>query len=156
MMAGKLIGMQKVIARTAQIVDEVIAVKAVRAIKSANFIIRTEAATMTPVDTSALINSQFDTVEVNGSRITGRVGYSSRYALYVHNASGKLKGQPRAHFGMTSNRSEFGPQKPTAFGGGSLKGNYWDPHGEPKFLLKAGQKTKELVDQIIKKEMALK
>jgi hypothetical protein len=29
----------------------------------------------------------------------------------------KLKGQPRAHFGVTSNRSEFGPQKPKEFGG---------------------------------------
>ena len=73
----------------------------------------------------------------------------------MHNASGKLKGQPRAHFGMTSNRSEFGPQKPTAFGGGSLTGKYWDPHAEPQFLLKAGTKTKELVDKIIRKEMKI-
>lgn len=133
MMAGKMTGLKEAIKRTEQIVGTITAEKAVRAIKSANFIIRTEAATMTPVETSTLINSQFDTVEVNGSRITGRVGYSARYALYVHNASGKLAGMPRP----------------------SGKGVYWGPHAEPQFLLKAGTKTKELVDQIIKKEMKL-
>lgn len=132
-MAGKLVGMQRVLARTKQVFDEVQSVKAVRAIKSANFIIRTESATMTPVETSTLINSQFDTVEVNGTRITGRIGYSARYAIYVHNASGKLAGRPRP----------------------SGKGVYWGPHGEPQFLLKAGTKTKELVDQVIKQEMKL-
>lgn len=133
MMAGKLVGMQKVLARTQQIFDEVTSVKAVRAIKAATYIIRTESATMTPIETSALINSQFDTVEVNGTMITGRVGYAANYAIYVHNASGKLSGQPRP----------------------SGKGVYWGPHGEPQFLLKAGTKTKELVDQVIKKEMKI-
>lgn len=132
-MAGKMTGLKEAIKRTEKIVGTITAEKAVRAIKSANFIIRTEAATITPVDTSALINSQFDTVEVNGTRITGRVGYAASYALYVHNASGKLAGRPRP----------------------SGKGVYWGPHAEPQFLLKAGAKTKELVDQVIRKEMKI-
>lgn len=132
-MGGKLVGMQKVLARTQQIFDEVQSVKAVRAIKSATYIIRTESATMTPIETSALINSQFDTVEVNGTMITGRVGYAANYAIYVHNASGKLAGKPRP----------------------SGKGVYWGPHAEPQFLLKAGTKTKELVDQVVRKEMKI-
>lgn len=135
MMGGKLVGMQQVLARTKQIFDEVQSVKAVRAIKSATFIIRTESATMTPIETSTLINSQFDTVEINGTRITGRVGYSARYALYVHNAPGKL----------------LGLNRPRPSG----KGVYWGPHAEPQFLLKAGTKTKELVDRIIRQEMKL-
>lgn len=154
-MAAKMRGIQQAIKRTQQIVGEITGEKAVRAIKSANFIIRTESASMTPIATSALINSQYDTVEVNGTRITGKIGYSANYALYVHNAPGTLKGQPRAHFGKTSNRSEFGPQQVREFGGGSLQGNYWDPSGEPKFLLKAGENTRELVEQVIKKEMTL-
>lgn len=133
MMPAKLRGIRQAVERTSQIVDEIIATKAVRAIKSATYIIRTESATLTPIDTSTLINSQFDTVEVNGTRITGKVGYSAKYALYVHNASGKLAGKPR----------------------GNGNGTYWSPGGEPKFLTKAAQRTKDLVDGAIKKEMKL-
>lgn len=132
-MPAKLKGINEAIARTSQIVDEIIATKAVRALKSATYIIRTESATLTPIDTATLINSQFDTVEVNGTRITGKVGYSAKYALYVHNASGKLAGKPRSNG----------------------NGTYWSPGGEPQFLTKAAQRTKDLVDGVIKKEMKL-
>ena len=132
-MPAKLKGVNEAIARTSQIVDKIIATKAVRALKSATYIIRTESATLTPIDTSTLINSQFDTVEVSGTRITGKVGYSAKYALYVHNASGKLAGKPRSNG----------------------NGTYWSPGGEPQFLTKAAQRTKDLVDSVIKKEMTL-
>lgn len=132
-MPAKLRGVRQAVERTSQIVDEIIATKAVRALKSATYLIRTESATLTPIDTSTLINSQFDTVEVSGTRITGKVGYSTKYALYVHNASGKLAGKPRSN--------------------GS--GTYWSPGGEPQFLTKAAQRTKDLVDSVIKKEMKL-
>lgn len=132
-MPAKLKGINEAIARTSQIVGEIIATKAVRAIKSATYIIRTESATLTPIDTSTLINSQFDTVEVSGTRITGKIGYSAKYALYVHNASGKLAGKPRSNG----------------------NGTYWSPGGEPQFLTKAAQRTKDLVDSVIKKEMKL-
>lgn len=132
-MPAKLKGINEAITRTSQIVGEIIATKAVRALKSATYIIRTESATLTPIDTSTLINSQFDTVEVSGTRITGKVGYSAKYALYVHNASGKLAGKPRSNG----------------------NGTYWSPGGEPQFLTKAAQRTKDLVDGVIKKEMKL-
>lgn len=132
-MPAKLRGINEAIARTSQIVDEITAVKVVRALKSATYIIRTESASMTPIETSTLINSKFDTIEVNGARVTGKVGYSANYALYVHNASGKLKGQPRP----------------------SGKGAYWGPNAEPKFLTKAAEKTRSLVDSTIKKEMKI-
>lgn len=132
-MPAKLRGVRQAVERTSQIVDEIIATKAVRAMKSATYIIRTESATLTPIDTSTLINSQFDTVEVSGTRITGKVGYSSKYALYVHNASGKLAGKPRSNG----------------------NGTYWSPNAEPQFLTKGAQRTKDLVDSAIKKEMKL-
>ncbi|AVP40205.1 structural polyprotein [Escherichia phage vB_EcoS Sa179lw] len=132
-MPAKLRGVRQAVERTSQIVDEIIATKAVRAMKSATYIIRTESATLTPIDTSTLINSQFDTVEVNGTRITGRVGYSAKYAIYVHNASGKLAGKPRSNG----------------------NGTYWSPGGEPQFLTKGARRTKDLVDSAIKKEMTL-
>ncbi|MDU7405622.1 MAG: HK97 gp10 family phage protein [Citrobacter portucalensis] len=132
-MPAKLRGIQQAIGRTSQIVDDITAVKVVRALKSATYIIRTESASMTPIETSTLINSQFDTIEVNGTRVTGKVGYSANYALYVHNASGKLAGKPRP----------------------SGKSTYWSPHAEPRFLAKAADKTRNLVDASIKKEMKI-
>ena len=91
---------------------------------------------MTPVaKSSVLINSQFQEVMVNGTRITGRVGYSANYAVYVHEAKGTLKGKPR----------------PLSQGGG----HYWDPAGEPQSLKKAGDETRNAVDAVIKKELSL-
>lgn len=132
-MAAKMRGIQQAIKRTQQIVGEITGEKAVSAIKAANYIIRTESASMTPVATSVLINSQYDTVEVNGTRITGKIGYAANYALYVHNASGKLAGKPRSNG----------------------NGTYWSPGGEPQFLTKGARRTKDLVDSVIKKEMTL-
>jgi len=58
--------------------------KAVRALQSALIIGSSQAALYTPIDTSTLINSQYREMSVNGSRLTGRVGYSANYAVYVH------------------------------------------------------------------------
>lgn len=58
--------------------------KAVRALQSALIIGSSQAALYTPIDTSTLINSQYRELSVNGSRLTGRVGYSANYAAYVH------------------------------------------------------------------------
>ena len=41
------------------------------------------AALYTPIDTSTLINSQYREVVARGTRITGRIGYSANYAIYV-------------------------------------------------------------------------
>lgn len=46
-----------------------------------------EAAAMTPIDTSNLLNSQYRDVSRDGSRIVGRVGYTAEYALPVHDPS---------------------------------------------------------------------
>ena len=58
--------------------------KAVRAMQSALIIGSSQAALYTPIDTNTLINSQYRELSVNGSRLTGRVGYSANYAVYVH------------------------------------------------------------------------
>ncbi|BEO61096.1 hypothetical protein SMQE30_15190 [Serratia marcescens] len=136
-MGVKIKGIKEAQRRLDSVVEDVRTRKAVRAIKTALFIIGKEAALMTPIGkTSVLINSQYqDTPVVNGTRITGRIGYSANYAVYVHNASGILKGLAR----------------PKSQGGG----NYWDPSGEPKFLTKAAEKTRRQVGEIIRKEMML-
>ncbi|MGG4580337.1 hypothetical protein [Alcaligenes sp. Me129] len=71
------------------------------------------AATMTPVDTSTLINSHFVEIKADGNKVTGRNGYSAEYAAAVHSAPGVLKGQDRP----------------------GNHGQYWDPNGEPHFLM---------------------
>ena len=48
-----------------------------------------EASTLTPIDTSTLINSQYRVVEKDGSRVVGRVGYTAEYALAVHDPDNK-------------------------------------------------------------------
>lgn len=48
-----------------------------------------EASTLTPIDTSTLINSQYKAVEKQGSRIVGRVGYTAEYAMAVHDPDNK-------------------------------------------------------------------
>lgn len=132
-MGVKIKGIKAAQRRLDAVVEDVRTRKAVRAIKSAMFIIGAESALMTPMDTDTLVNSQFQETMINGTRITGRIGYSANYAVYVHNASGIMKGLPRPN----------------------NRGNYWDPSGEPKFLTKAAEKTRRQVDDIIRKEMKL-
>lgn len=132
-MGVKINGVKAAQRRLDAVVEDVRTRKAVRAIKSAMFIIGAESALMTPMDTGTLVNSQFQETMINGTRITGRIGYSANYAVYVHNASGIMKGLPRPN----------------------NRGNYWDPSGEPKFLTKAAEKTRRQVDDIIRKEMKL-
>ena len=99
--------------------------------------IKADAATMTPVDTSFLANSAYSRTWRTTSGWQAAVGYGAEYAAAVHEMSGKLKGQQRADFGITSNRGEFGPMRPTSFGGGTGTGTYWSPDAEPQFLQKA-------------------
>lgn len=87
------------------------------------------AAALTPVDTSNLINSRYRQIKNSATGTRGIVGYTADYALYVHEASGKLKGQPRSsvdEFTTGSGRRAFT----------SNDGNFWDPSGEPHFLSK--------------------
>lgn len=83
---------------------------------------------LTPQDTGNLLRSRFREVVKSTNGWIGKYGYTANYAAAVHGASGKLKGQPRAHFGKTKAGQEFG--------GGTQKGNYWDPNAEPEFLTK--------------------
>lgn len=129
------------------VINDVTGRKAVRAIQSAMILIGARAAYYTPVDTSTLLNSQFREIVANGVLITGRIGYSANYAAYVHEMSGKLKGLPRADFGKT--------RAGESFGGGTGKGNYWDPHAEPRFLTKGAEEERDTIDAVMRKELSL-
>jgi hypothetical protein len=152
-MGVKVKGLSQVVRNLNKLIDDTQGKKAVRATYMVLDVIGVDAAVMTPIDTSTLINSQGKELDVNSNGVVGKLVYTAEYALAVHNASGKLKGKPRADFGTTSNRSSVGPQQPKAFGGGTKTGNYWDPHGEPQFLVKALNKNKDVIRDIYKKEL---
>jgi hypothetical protein len=87
------------------------------------------AQTMTPIDTSNLVNSQYyPQMEVTKSGVKGNVGYTAAYAAAVHEAPGTLKGQPRESGG----------------------GDYWDPNAEPGFLKKGFEEVKPAIPAILK------
>ncbi|HCF8254883.1 TPA: HK97 gp10 family phage protein [Klebsiella pneumoniae] len=83
-MGAKVRGIRQAKANLDRIIKDVQGRKVVRAIQSAMLIGSAQAALYTPIDTSTLINSQFREIMANGARVTGRVGYSANYAVYVH------------------------------------------------------------------------
>ncbi|MGR7140108.1 HK97 gp10 family phage protein [Klebsiella aerogenes] len=139
-MGVKVRGVREAKANLNRIIDNIQGRKVVRAIQSALILGSSRAAYYTPIDSSTLLNSQFREINVNGTKVTGRVGYSANYAAFVHDMPGKLKGQPRAG---------------SDFGGGAGKGNYWDPHGEPQFLKKGFDEERDAITAVIKKELSL-
>lgn len=83
-MGVKVRGIQQAKRNLDALIGDIRGCKAVRALQSALIIGSSQAALYTPIDTSPLINSQYRELSVNGSWLTGRVGYSANYAVYVH------------------------------------------------------------------------
>lgn len=88
-MGAKVKGIRAAKANLERLIGDIQGRKAVRAITKALIIGSSQAALYTPIDTSTLINSQFRDINVNGTRLTGRVGYSANYAMYVHDPNVK-------------------------------------------------------------------
>lgn len=141
-MASRLKGIKEAKQNLNQHILQIKNKKAPLAVAKALNIIAVRAALMTPIDLSTLINSQYQHVQANGYRITGKVGYSAEYAIYVHEAPGKYLGKNKAR----PNRQ--GQPK-------GSRGNLWDTGGEPKFLDKAVEQTASEVDEVIRKELEL-
>lgn len=60
-----------------------------------------EASALTPIDTSTLLNSQFRSIALDGTRVVGTVGYTAAYALAVHDPDNAQ------HFRRESAEKEF-------------------------------------------------
>lgn len=86
-MGVKVKGIKQVSRKVNRAIDNIQDRKVIRALTSAMIIGSSQAAIYTPIDTSYLINSQFREIVVNGTRVTGRVGYTASYAAYVHDPS---------------------------------------------------------------------
>ncbi|HHO0150746.1 TPA: HK97 gp10 family phage protein [Enterobacter asburiae] len=100
-MGGKVRGIRQAQANLNRIIDDIHGRKVVRAIQSALIIGSGQAAHYTPIDTSTLLNSQFREINANGTRVTGRVGYTANYAVYVHDPNHPQK------FRRSTARKEF-------------------------------------------------
>ncbi|HCR1933805.1 TPA: HK97 gp10 family phage protein [Enterobacter roggenkampii] len=100
-MGGKVRGIRQAQANLNRIIDDIHGRKVVRAIQSALIIGSGQAALYTPIDTSTLLNSQFREINANGTRVTGRVGYTANYAVYVHDPNHPQK------FRRSTARKEF-------------------------------------------------
>ncbi|WP_340608085.1 HK97 gp10 family phage protein [Xenorhabdus bharatensis] len=83
-MGVKVTGIREAQSRLNALIGDIRGRKVVRAVYKALYIGSTQAALYTPIDTATLINSQFRDVRFDGVRLTGRVGYSANYAIYVH------------------------------------------------------------------------
>ncbi|WP_446470634.1 HK97 gp10 family phage protein [Xenorhabdus stockiae] len=88
-MGVKVTGIREAQSRLNALIGDIRGRKVVRAVYKALYIGSTQAALYTPIDTATLINSQFRDVRFDGVRLTGRVGYSANYAVYVHDPSVK-------------------------------------------------------------------
>lgn len=100
-MGAKIRGVREAKANLDRIIKDVHGRKVLRALQSAMIIGSTQAALYTPIKTSTLINSQYRKIIVNGIVVTGRVGYSAKYAVYVNDP------EIRQKFRRSSARKEF-------------------------------------------------
>lgn len=92
------------------------------------------AQTLTPTDSSNLINSQYaPQIEVKRGKVTGSVGYTADYAAAVHDAAGTTVGK-----GVARDPSDPG------------RGDFWDPNAEPEFLSKGFDEIESSVPAILR------
>ncbi|QHJ82490.1 MAG: hypothetical protein [Bacteriophage sp.] len=98
---SRITGIEESKRNLAALINDVNSRKVVRAMQSALLVGAAQASLFTPIDTATLLNSQFREIMINGSRLTGRVGYSANYAAYVHDPSNPQK------FRRATARKEF-------------------------------------------------
>lgn len=90
-MGVKIRGVQRVSNNINRILNDISGRRIIRALQSALLIGSVRAALYTPIDTSFLINSQYREIVTNGTVVTGRVGYSANYAVFVHDPARKQR-----------------------------------------------------------------
>ncbi|HDR2479817.1 TPA: HK97 gp10 family phage protein [Enterobacter ludwigii] len=88
-MVARIRGIPQAKANLDKLINDINGRKVVRALQSAMIMGSSQAALYTPIDTSTLINSQYREIVINGSLVTGRVGYSANYAMLVHDPNVK-------------------------------------------------------------------
>lgn len=128
-----VVGLSSIINRTKKLTLDIADKKAARAVTAGAMVGQAFAQMLTPIDTSNLINSQYRKLERIGGGFRAMVGYTAKYAFFVHQSEGKGKGLPRKT--------------------GTKKGRYWDPDAEPKFLKKGFEDNRKKIEQVMLAEM---
>lgn len=141
-MGAKVTGVSQAVSNMNKLIDDIQGRKAVRGMQSALLILGAASAKEVPVDTSTLVNSQFWEIDFNGTLLTGRVGYSANYAVYVHDAPGK-------YLNTQTDRPVGRGETPGS------RGVIWGPGGNPKFLYWPAQDNEADMFKAFKKEMEL-
>jgi hypothetical protein len=131
-------GVKQVRKKMAEVLGEIGSSMPEKAVYEALLIIDGNAALLTPVDTSNLINSRFIEVKKAPDGVHGRMGYTAEYAAAVHDAPGTLLGTNTPRDSNDSSR-----------------GNAWDPNAEPEFLRKGAENARADIDRVVKKRMKL-
>jgi hypothetical protein len=131
-------GIKQVRKNVTDIIGEIGGSMSEKAVYESLIIIDGNAALLTPVDTSNLINSRFIEVKKLPTGVQGRMGYTAEYAAAVHNS-------PGTYVGANEPRASNDPSR----------GNMWDPNAEPEFLTKGAENAKADIDRVIKKRMRL-
>lgn len=130
-------GVKEAKAATAKLVGRISGDLSERTVTEILIIGQGEAANLTPVATSLLINSSYRKVNGSAHGVHGRVGYTAAYAAAVNAAKGTLLGTNT-------------PRSPASLG------NVWDPGAEPDFLRKGFEREgAEAIKAAIKRGMAL-
>ncbi|HAK3593332.1 TPA: HK97 gp10 family phage protein [Salmonella enterica] len=141
-MGAKVTGVSQAVSNMNKLIDDIQGRKAVRGMQSALLILCAASAKEVPVDTSTLVNSQFREIDFNGTLLTGRVGYSANYAVYVHDAPGK-------YLNTQTDRPVGRGETPGS------RGVIWGPNGNPKFLYWPAKDNESDMFKAFKKEMEL-
>lgn len=144
---SKVKGLDSVVGKLKLVLDAAKNEKTELAITEMLYLGGSFASELTPIDQGNLIRTQGKQTWNNPNGWAGAVFYKAQYAGWVNSMSGKLKGQPRAHFGFT--------RAGVKFGGGSHTGNYWDPDAEPHFLEKGMEKMAAQAQDILKKNYSV-
>lgn len=133
-------GMKEVREQLKSVIGEISGPMAEKALLEVMIVASGFAATMTPIDTSNLINSQFRRVNKTSNGVTSMLGYTAAYAAAVHDKKGTTLGKniPRAN------------NDPS-------RGNFWDPDAEPGFLRKAFEEpdARADIDAVVARYMKL-
>jgi len=127
-------GVEKVLARMKE-KSEQLAQGCSRGLKKAGLRLQRESQRLVPVDYGVLKASAFTRSTGEGLKTEVTVGYTARYAIYVHElVEMKLKGEDRP---------------------APHKGKYWDPQGrgQAKFLEEPARRLTSDMRSIIAKEM---
>jgi len=131
----KITGMSTVLSNLKR-AEASVGIRAAVGLKAAGIFLQRESQRLVPVDTADLKASAFTRSSGFGAATTVTVGYTKKYAMFVHEAVGmKLQGQKRT--------------------GEGAKGRYWDPQGraQAKFLEEPSRRLRVQIRAIIKRHI---